>query len=96
MVLRSTQASPEAAISKSSLPTCWPLIVMRNLPLSGAKTDGAFAGVGALDGDAALTRAAKFGSDRSVKPRRLKPAPLDAAPLAAIVASDNANANAKI
>src|ERR1700674_5688562 len=44
--LRSIQASPDEEISKSSLPTGWPLTVMRNFPLSAENTDGAPAGVG--------------------------------------------------
>src|ERR1700719_2453431 len=46
--LRSIQSSPEAEISNSSLPICWPLMVMRSLPLSGENTAGAFAGIAAL------------------------------------------------
>ena len=46
--LRSIQASPDGEISKSSLPTSWPLMVMRSLPLSAEKTEGAPAGAVAL------------------------------------------------
>src|SRR5579864_6730044 len=45
--LRSIQSPPLWEISKSSLPTGWPLIVMRSFPLSAENTDGASAGFGA-------------------------------------------------
>src|SRR5579871_603077 len=89
MVLCSSHASPAAAISKSSLPTCWPLMVMRSFPLSGAKTEGAFAGTGALRDDV------QFGSALNFKLRWLDPMPPDAAPLAVAVAKQNAIAALK-
>src|SRR5260370_16987106 len=49
--LRSIHASPDAVISKSSLPTACPLIVMRSFPLSLANMDGAPAGIGGLAED---------------------------------------------
>src|SRR5216683_3946443 len=61
--LRSIHASPDVAISKSSLPTACPLIVMRSFPLSLANMDGAPAGFGALAEDA---------GEEGPKARRLK------------------------
>src|SRR6266851_10120202 len=63
--LRSIHASPDAVISKSSLPTARPLIVMRSFPLSLANMDGAPAGFGALAEDA---------GEEGPKARRLKSA----------------------
>src|SRR5689334_21407501 len=66
MELRSIQTSPDWEISKSSLPMDWPLIKMRNFPLSGENAEGAPAGF------AVIAEAA--GEEAGAKTRRLKPA----------------------
>src|ERR1019366_8882801 len=84
--LCSIHASPDGEISKSSLPTVCPLIVMRSFPLSLANTDDAPAGFGAT------------GVEGGTKTHGLKPVLLECAGDAARTpaAKDNASAAANI